>query len=111
MTLPKRSRLAKKRDIDKVFKEGKTVRGSFFFMRALKNSLGKGRIVITVSKSVTQRAVDRNRTRRVLSNVLAYSVKTLPMDVVVVVTGSILEKEYEEIKAEIDEGIKQLMVK
>jgi len=75
MALPKKHRLVSKLDFDKVFKEGKAVKGSFLFIKLRVNELGFPRFGFVVPKKVYSRAVDRNRLKRVLSEVVSLYVK------------------------------------
>jgi ribonuclease P protein component len=64
-TFPKEERLRKRRDFDKVFKEGKAFRGTIFNAYILKNDLGHPRIGIVVGRKFGG-AVQRNRIKRLL---------------------------------------------
>ncbi len=69
MALSKKYRLTSKLDFDKVFKEGKAVKGSFLFIRWRANESGFPRFGFVIPKKVYSRAVDRNRLKRVLSEI------------------------------------------
>ena len=87
MALPKKNRLVKKADFDRVFKEGKTVKGSFLFIKLLKNEIGP-RVGIVIAKRIYPMAVKRNNLKRVISDIV-YSLlnkKTFNYDMVVVIT-------------------------
>ncbi len=85
MTLSKENRLTKKKDLDRVFKKGKTVKGSFLFIRFLENDFKVTRYVFIVSSKICPKAVDRNRLKRVLSEkVRSYSLDKGPIDIAVV---------------------------
>ncbi len=64
-TFPKEERLRKRRDIDRVFKEGKAFKGGIFNSYVLRNSLGHPRIGIVVGRKFGG-AVQRNRIKRLL---------------------------------------------
>ena len=66
MTLPKENRLAEKSDFNKVFKEGKAVKGSFLFIKA-KKAPEKARFGFIIPKKVSPKASSRNRLKRALS--------------------------------------------
>ncbi len=102
MALPTRYRLTKTKDFDQIFKEGKTVRGSFFFIKYLRTNLQHLRAAIVVPAKLAPLSVERHRTKRVIANQLSdKKYFLLSYDLVVVVTGSILGKSSEEIKIEI----------
>lgn len=88
MALPQKHRLTSRSDFDKVFQEGKAVKGSFLFIKSRANELTLPRFGFVVSKKVYSRAVDRNRLKRVLSEVVATYIKndtTKGRDYVIVV--------------------------
>ncbi len=64
MSLLKKYRFTKKTDFERLYKKGKTVRGTFFF---IKYTLKKGlypRVVIVIPKRIVKSAVDRNHLKR-----------------------------------------------
>ena len=67
MALPKKNRIVSKKDIDLVFKNGLTVRGSFLFIKLAKNQKNHSRLAFIISSKHIPLAVDRNRIRRLLS--------------------------------------------
>ena len=75
MALSKKYRLVSRSDFDKVFKEGKAVKGSFLFIKWLANEQGFPRFGFVVPKKVYSGAVDRNRLKRVLSEIVNPYVK------------------------------------
>lgn len=64
--LPKINRLIRADDFEKVKKEGNLVRGSFFLLSFLRNSLSFSRFGIVVSKNVSKKATERNRIKRMI---------------------------------------------
>ena len=88
MALPKKHRLVSKLDFDKVFKEGKAVKGSFLFIKRRINELSFPRFGFVVTKKTYSKAVDRNRLKRVLSDIVVSYIKNNPtkgQDLVVVI--------------------------
>ena len=67
MALPKKNRLSKKKEIDQVFKNGKTVRGSFLFIRFINNEKGYSRFSFIVPSKYLSLAADRNKAKRIMS--------------------------------------------
>ena len=76
MALPKKHRLVSRSDFDKVFKEGKAVKGSFLFIKSRVNEFGFPRFGFIVPKKIYSKAVDRNRLERVLSEIVAQYIKS-----------------------------------
>lgn len=54
-----------------VFKEGRTVKGSFFFLKFIPNSIRGVRIGASISSKAIPRAVDRSRIRRLVARALS----------------------------------------
>lgn len=84
MPLNKKNRLKKKRDFEDVFKKGKAVKGSFLFIKYKKNELGLSRFGFVVSAKVAKKAVERNRIRRILSEVVRGVIGSLDSNDVIV---------------------------
>ena len=68
--LQKRERLAKTRDFQNVFKEGRSIRGQGIVLKLRQREAQGNRFAIVVSKKVAQKAVKRNRIRRLLSEAI-----------------------------------------
>jgi ribonuclease P protein component len=68
--LPKENRLRKKRDFEKVLKFGKGLRQKAFFLKTAKNSLPQSRFGFIVSKKTAKKAVDRNKIKRHLREIV-----------------------------------------
>lgn len=64
--LPKKNRLKKTKDIDRVFKDGKGYREGFLFLKLVKNNLDVFRIAFIVSKKVASKSNVRNKIKRML---------------------------------------------
>ena len=92
MALNKKNRLKNKRDFDDVFKKGRTIRGSFLFIKYLKNKLNLPRFGFIVSAKVAKRAVDRNKLRRILSEAVRGIIDDLgDYDIAVFAMGKITD--------------------
>ncbi|MFO7806866.1 MAG: ribonuclease P protein component [Candidatus Moraniibacteriota bacterium] len=64
--LPLEFRLKSKKDIERVFKNGKTVKSSFLFLKFCENNLDHSRIAFSVGLRYSKKAVKRNRAKRIL---------------------------------------------
>jgi len=62
--LPKENRLTKKKDFEKVLKQGKGFKQKTLFLKTIKNGLPQSRFGIIVSKKTAKKAVDRNKIKR-----------------------------------------------
>lgn len=66
MALPRKNRLVGKKNFDKVFKEGKTVRGSFLFIKKILNNQSASRFGLIISSKIFKKATERNRVKRII---------------------------------------------
>lgn len=90
MALNKKNRLKKKRDFEDVFKKNRAVKGSFLFIKYSKNKLGVPRFGFVVSVKVARSAVERNKIRRILSEMVRGIIDGLDSyDIIVFVTSKI----------------------
>lgn len=85
LALPKKNRLSKRRDIDKVFKNGMTVRGGFLLAKFLGNHKDYPRFAFIIPSKRVQLAVNRNRAKRVQSELTRSYLDLGGKDVVVIV--------------------------
>lgn len=94
MALKTKNRLKKKKDFDEVFKNGKTVNGSFLFIKFKKNNLNIPRFGFIVGLKVSKKAVERNKIRRLLSETARINLKYIKdgYDIISVVKPGIMEK-------------------
>lgn len=112
MALARKYKIIKESDFKRVFKEGRTIRNSFFFFRFYKNSLNKNRYAVVVPKTVSKKATRRNKLKRYISEIIKYSsFGNNTYDLVITTSSPILEKSFREIKGLIDEIIKKEFVK
>lgn len=63
MALPKKNRLTKK-EIEIVFKNGRTVKSSSLFVKIAKNNIGYSRFTFIIPSKKIALAVDRNKAKR-----------------------------------------------
>ena len=87
MALPDKNRLKKKKDFDLVFKKGNAVKGNFFFVKYLNRTDLVSRVGFMVPAKIIHRAVDRNKVRRLLSEMVQAKIRDFKRgyDVVVMV--------------------------
>ena len=76
-SLPKRQRLSRRKDIDRVFAEGVSSADSLLVVRAVSNGLGYSRIVVPVSVKFGN-SPQRNRVRRIVKEAFRLSKHELP---------------------------------
>jgi len=75
--LPLKNRLKKKKDFEKVLKQGENIRGSVMYFKVLKTKEPEPRIGFIVSKKVSPKAVERNKARRRMKEAVRSSLDSL----------------------------------
>jgi len=75
--LSKQYKLKSNSDIARVFKNGKTVKSSFLFLRYRKSDLETSRIAFSIGLKYSKRAVDRNHAKRILRAAVVESVEKI----------------------------------
>ena len=109
MALAKKYRLPKK-EIDRLFKQGKTVRNSFFFIRFLKNNAGYLRAAVVVPAKIAKKAVARNRIKRIFTEAIRSGhFLEKSCDIAIVATVDIVEKRSKKINREIQQTINKII--
>lgn len=100
MVLPKKYRLTKKKDFEKVFKCGYFFSEKFLSVKVAKNGLSLSRFGFIVSLKVSKKAVTRNKIKRQLREVIKLHLKDAKMgfDIVVMAKPEITGKKYQEIE-------------
>ncbi len=102
--LSKENRLKKKKDFERVFKNGKGFREGFLFLKIIPNNLGINRFGFMVGKRLSKRATVRNRVRRKISEIVRLKLKDIKhgIDAVFVVFPGMGKNDLWEIEKIID---------
>lgn len=103
--LPIKNRLKKKSDFERVFKKGIGRKDDNLLLKTLKNNLETSRFGFVVSKKISNKAVVRNKIRRILREIIK---KKLPeiktgLDVIFIANPSCKTKDFWEIEAAVKE--------
>lgn len=108
MALAKENRLKKEKDIKRVLKEGKTKKLGSLLFKFLESNLNRARFAIIVSSKVSKKAVERNKIKRRVSEVLLQNKKILnqKIDGVFVCLPGIQNQTFAEIKETIENILK-----
>jgi len=98
------NRLKKKKDFDTTFKNSKVFKNIFFIFRIAKNNLGVNRVGIVVSQKVSKKAVERNKIRRIISEIMAKEIKKIQtgVDIIIVALQQVLREDQSQIKKEVE---------
>lgn len=100
--LPNEFRLKKKKDIERVLKEGRTFFSSVAILKTEANGMECSRVGFICSKKVSDKAVSRNKAKRQMRSAVKGYLKQLEAgyDLVFVCRQEIVGKGFERIKAE-----------
>lgn len=102
----------KKKDIDKIFKEGKGVKEDFLILKAIKNNLRIYRFGFIISQKVSKKASIRNKIRRRLREVARIKKKNRGegRDILFIALPGIEKKEFKQIKEVIEKLFGKLKI-
>ncbi len=100
--LAKANRLKKKKDFERIAKQGRTVASSFLVLKFLPNDLTESRVGFVCSKKVSNKAVVRNRIkRRLRESIRAHLTDLKPgYDLVFFSKQAIAQEDFESISKE-----------
>jgi ribonuclease P protein component len=107
--LSKKNRLKKKKDIERVLKEGKRFKEDFLILKLRENNLKESRFGFTVSQKVSKNATLRNKIRRRLSEIVKMKSKKIKkgLDLLLIACPGLETKDF----WELDEVIEKLFKK
>ncbi len=98
--LPQDSRLQNEKDIERVYKKGKSFKEDFLILKVVKSNLAKSRFVFIISRKVSKKAVARNKIKRRLREIIKKQTKRIApgFDILVIARSEIVEKSFLEIE-------------
>jgi ribonuclease P protein component len=102
--LPKENRLKKEKEFEAVFKGGRTLRGKSVFLKYLINGTDQTRIGFVVSKKISKLAVERNKAKRRMRDIVRLKKDNLKngLSIVIISLPPIKGMEYKEIKQDLE---------
>jgi|SRR6056297_1035548 len=108
--LKKKNRLNKQREFDRVFQNGSSSFDRFIGVKAAKNNLENNRFGVIVSNKVSKKAVERNRIKRILREIIKdYREETRPgLDIVVIALPPSRERTFSQLKDSYYKHLKKL---
>jgi len=112
--LAKKHRLKKKKDFEKVYKEGKGFKQDFLFLKAMENDLEDTRIGIVVSAKVAKKATERNLIKRRLREILRKKLEEIKpgLDIVIItLKGISKETSFRTIEEAVDKLLLKIEIK
>ena len=100
---PAENRLRKTREIEKLFKTGKSFLTAIFYLKLAKNNLKQTRFAVVVGTKIHKRAVKRNLVkRRIRASLVELMPRLKPgFDVIISARTGIIDKTFPQIKQEL----------
>ncbi len=110
--LARKHRIKKKKEIENIFKKGRSFRQDFLILKIIKNDLGSCRFAFIVSKKISKKAVERNKVKRSLRAAAGPKIKFLKQgfDVLFIALPAIKEKKFKEIEEAVNELFKKAKI-
>jgi ribonuclease P protein component len=101
--LNQKNRLTKKKDFDAVFGQGQGFKQGCLYFKIKENDLSSSRFGFIVSKKFSKKAVERNKIRRRLREIIRKKLPKIkkPIDLVVIVNPG-LENDFQKLEQTID---------
>jgi len=102
--LPSRNRLKRNKDFEKVFEKGKGYKQDFLYLKFIDNSFNFTRFGFIISKKACKKAVERNKIKRQLREIVRKKLGNIKKgkDVVIVVLQKTENINFQKIKDVID---------
>jgi ribonuclease P protein component len=109
--LPEKNRLLKKKDFDLVFKQGKNFKQGFLYFKIKKNKLDSSRFGFIVSKKFSKKAVERNKIKRRLREIMKKELPKIkkPIDLIVIVNPG-AENDFQKLEEMINKLFKEAKI-
>lgn len=101
--LPKENRLKKRKEVESVFKKGRTFRGRSLVLKKMENNLRKTRFCLIVPQNVSKKSTLRNRLKRQMGEIIRKTLSQIKegFDVVLIALPEIFGKDFNRMKNEI----------
>jgi len=102
--LRKQNRLRGKKFFEKIIKKGKRFWNDFLFLKVMKNDLKLVRVGLVISRKISKKAVERNKIKRQLSEVLRIKINKINSgyDLVFFAKKGIKTRNFSEIKESVE---------
>jgi len=110
--LKKQNRLRGEKDFEKIIKKGERFWDIFLFLKVIKNNLMIVRVGLVISRKVSKKAVERNRIKRQLSEILRIKINEINSgyDLVFFVKKGIKTRSFSEIKESVEALLKSAKI-
>lgn len=110
--LPKENRLKKKKDFEKLFKDGMSFQEKFLVLKINKNNLSNNRFGFIVSKKISKKAVVRNKIKRRLREIVKKGINDYRkgFDIAVIALPGVELKTFEEMSRALEYAFKKIKI-
>jgi ribonuclease P protein component len=110
--LPKRNRLKKKKDIERVLKKGRGFKENLLFLKIINNNLKESRFAFMVSKKVSKKAVLRNKIKRQLRELVRLNLKNIKkgFDAVLMISPNFQKTDFNNLKNLLEKIFKKAQI-
>jgi ribonuclease P protein component len=107
--LSRLNRLTKNKEFENVFKNGRSSYDKILGIKAAPNNLGAVRFGILISTKISKKAVERNKVKRRIRDILKKNLGQLSnCDIIIITLKGIIENTYAEIEQSIVFQLKRL---
>lgn len=108
--LSKKNRISNRQLIAKLLAKGKVYQCNYFTVKYLPSDKPGSQFAVTVSKKVSNKAVERNKARRQINEAIRPNLESISSDIVAVIIAkqSILKSNYQELTEEIAKFLNQI---
>ena len=105
--LEKKNRITKKKDFDSIFKTGKGFKQGLLYLKTKKNNLDSSRFGFIVSKKFSKKAVERNKIKRRLREIIRKELPKIkkPIDVIIIINPG-LENDFQKLEQAVNKLFK-----
>ncbi len=102
--LSRKHRLSKQKDFDRVYKSGKQCAAPHLILKGVRNDADFSRFAIIISKKIAKKAVDRNRVKRQISEIIRQRLAKIKtgFDLVIIVKKDVLDQSSDVLAKELD---------
>lgn len=104
--LKKENRLTKRKDFESVFKQGKGIKQGSIYLKYKKNGLKECRFGIIIGKNYSKKAVERNKIKRRLREILKEQ-NVQGLDIILVALPG-AENNFEKLKEDVGKLFKKI---
>lgn len=107
--LPLKNRLKKRKDIEKVVREGQKNQEGFLILKMTRNNLRESRFAFVVSRKVSKKATVRNKLKRRLREVIRLKIDEIKpgFDIVLIALPGLEKKDFSELETIINKTLEK----